>query len=121
MENVKALTQEKFRGLFAQWRMIVENYGYTNYWKVLNASDFGVEQNRERVFMLSIYGDHKPYVFPKPIASTRVIEDYFDDDVDESFFFAREVVKDEHWHNIIRQPRVRRMVVECYRELCAPQ
>lgn len=55
MENVKALTQKKFMPDFGKWIDFCKSEGYVNFWKVLNAKDFGVPQNRERVFMVSIH------------------------------------------------------------------
>lgn len=53
MENVKALaTQKKFSDDFRRWREWLIKHGYTNYYAVLNAKDYGVPQNRERVFMV---------------------------------------------------------------------
>lgn len=54
MENVKALASEKYRPLFLKWESWLRSLGYVNYTEVLNAKDYGVPQNRERVFMLSI-------------------------------------------------------------------
>ncbi len=54
MENVKALVQEKFKPDFYRWVNRLSDYGYASYWEVLNAKDYGVPQNRERVFMVSI-------------------------------------------------------------------
>lgn len=56
MENVAALVSQKFIGLFNKWQSIVEQYGYQNYAKVLNAKDFGVPQNRERIFFSQRFG-----------------------------------------------------------------
>ncbi|WP_339008593.1 DNA cytosine methyltransferase [Fusobacterium varium] len=65
MENVKNLISKKFKPGFDKWCECLEEMGYTNYYQVLNAKDFGVPQNRERVFMVSILGEHKPYLFPQ--------------------------------------------------------
>lgn len=64
LENVKALNSAKFRGGFHSWLSFLRGLGYTNYYGVLNAKDFGLPQNRERVFVVSILGKHKPYRFP---------------------------------------------------------
>lgn len=66
MENVKNLVSKKFKADFDKWCEKLEQLGYTNYWKVLNAKDYGIPQNRERVFMISILGEHEPYVWPQP-------------------------------------------------------
>lgn len=67
MENVKALVQKKFMPEFQRWIDTLAELGYSNYWKVLNAKDYGVAQNRERVFMVSILGEHETYNFPTPM------------------------------------------------------
>lgn len=59
MENVKALTFKKHKDNFKRWRDTLEALGYSNYWAILNAKNFGVPQNRERVFMVSIWGGAK--------------------------------------------------------------
>lgn len=64
LENVKALTSAKFRDGFHSWLSFLRGLGYTNYYGVLNAKDFGLPQNRERVFVVSILGKYKPYRFP---------------------------------------------------------
>ena len=64
LENVKALNSAKFRDGFHSWLSFLRGLGYTNYYGVLNAKDFGLPQNRERVFVVSILGKHKPYRFP---------------------------------------------------------
>lgn len=71
LENVKALSNKKFRPLLNKWIEELESYGYYNAWKVLNARDFGVPQNRERLFLVSILKDEATttpiYNFPPPI------------------------------------------------------
>ena len=53
-ENVKALVTDKFYYLFDKWCKELESYGYTNFYQVLNAKNYGVPQSRERIFMISI-------------------------------------------------------------------
>lgn len=65
MENVKNLVSKKFTPYMKEWLRFLEGQGYSNYTKVLNAKDFGVPQNRERVFMVSILGEVS-FHFPKP-------------------------------------------------------
>lgn len=57
LENVKQLVGKKFYPQFQEWLGYLESLGYTNYWEVLNAKDFNVPQNRERVFVVSILDD----------------------------------------------------------------
>lgn len=53
-ENVKNLLSKKHRHNFDAYLETMENLGYTNYYQVLNAKDYGIPQNRERVFTISI-------------------------------------------------------------------
>ena len=86
LENVKNLVGSKFFPAFQEWLTYLEGLGYTNYWKVLNAKDFNVPQNRERVFVVSILGEHKPYEFPTPTPLTHCVHDLLEDDVEERFY-----------------------------------
>ena len=63
MENVKNIVGKKHKHNFDKWLEWLEQQGYSNYWQVLNAKDYGVPQNRERVFCVSILGEHEPYIF----------------------------------------------------------
>ena len=89
MENVKALTGKKFMPLFAQWLRTLEEMGYKNWWKVLNAKDYGVPQNRERVFVVSILGGGS-YQFPEPIKLEKRLKDVLEPVVDEKYYISRE-------------------------------
>lgn len=93
MENVKNLVGKRFMGDFEEWIKHLEGIGYTNYWEVLNAKDYGVPQNRERVFMVSILGEHNPYVFPDKIELKDRLSDLLESDIDESFYLSQERVE----------------------------
>jgi DNA (cytosine-5)-methyltransferase 1 len=93
MENVKNLVGKKFRPQFDEWLKYLENLGYTNYWQVLNAKDYGVPQNRERVFVVSILGDHKPYNFPKGFKLEKNIKSILEEDVNVKYYLSDETVK----------------------------
>lgn len=96
LENVKNLVGKKFIEYFKIWLKILEGYGYTNYWKVLNAKDYGVPQNRERVFCISILGEHKPFEFPEREELKVKLKDLLEDHVDEKYFLNEEQVKRIH-------------------------
>lgn len=89
MENVKNLVGKKFKSQFDEWLNYLEGLGYTNYVKVLNAKDYGVPQNRERVFVVSILGEHTPYEFPKPMPLDKCIADILEDQVDEKYYINK--------------------------------
>lgn len=93
LENVKNLVGKKFKADFDKWLEYLEGLGYTNYWQVLNAKDYGVPQNRERVFVVSILGEHEEYEFPKPIPLDKCIKDILEDKVDEKYYLSDDKVK----------------------------
>ena len=87
-ENVRALVNKVNVEDFKEWQKVCSDCGYTNYWTIMNAKDFGVPQNRERVFMLSVRNDLNlpTYHFPKPFRLDKAIVDILEDDVNESYF-----------------------------------
>ena len=87
MENVKALVQKKFKPEFQRWIDTLANLGYTSFWYVLNAKDFGIPQNRERVFMVSILGD-ATFEFPKPFPLEKRLRDVLEENVPEQYYLA---------------------------------
>ena len=89
LENVKNLVGKKFKPQFDEWLDYLESLGYTSYWKVLNAKDYGVPQNRERVFVVSILGDHKPYEFADKIPLNKCIADILEDEIDEKYYINK--------------------------------
>lgn len=92
MENVKNLLSDKHRHNFNEWFKVLEGMGYTNYYKVLNAKDFGIPQNRERIFCVSILGGGQ-YLFPNPVPLEKRLKDMLEDDVDEKYYLSDEQVK----------------------------
>ena len=92
MENVAALVSQKFIKTFQSWMSLLESYGYRNYAQVLNAKDYGVPQNRERIFLVSVREDCEPeqYYFPKAQKLTRVMKDVLEQNVDEKYYLSDE-------------------------------
>lgn len=88
-ENVKNLTSNKFRNEFSVVLQSLEKAGYANYWKVLNARDYGIPQNRERVFIVSIRKDIDTFSFrfPKKLPLVRCLKDILEDKVDEKYYY----------------------------------
>ena len=86
MENVKNLVGNKHKPNFERWIKWLETQGYKNYWEILNAKDFGVPQNRERVFMVSILNGTKDFEFPKSIPLKKRVKDILDKNVDSKYF-----------------------------------
>ena len=90
MENVAALVSQKFIRLFNAWQLELESYGYRNFAKVLNAKDYGVPQNRERIFMVSILDESARYEFPQPMPLTLRLKDVLEDKVDERYYLRED-------------------------------
>ena len=78
LENVKNMTGNSHRANFEKWLKYLESLGYKNYWKILNAVDFNVPQNRERVFVVSILGDEE-FTFPEPKERKIKVKDILED------------------------------------------
>ena len=95
LENVKNLVGKKFKPEFDKWLQTMDSLGYNNYWKVLNAKDYGVPQNRERVFVVSIRKDVDThgYTFPEPFKLERRLKDVLETNVDEKFYLKQDLTK----------------------------
>jgi len=95
LENVKAMVTEKFVGMFNLWQLELERLGYRNFAEVLNAKDYGVPQNRERIFLVSIRddGDLPRFFFPKPFPLERRLKDVLEENVDEKYYLSDEMLE----------------------------
>lgn len=92
-ENVKNLTSKKFATQFETVLKSLENAGYNNYWKILNAKDYGIPQNRERVFIVSIRKDidNELFEFPKPYSLEKRLKDFLEPHVDEKYYLSDKI------------------------------
>lgn len=90
LENVKNLVGKKFKSQFDDWLKRLSDLGYNTYWKVLNAKECGVPQNRERVFAISIRKDidKATFDFPKPFDNGLRLKDMLEDVVDDKYFLS---------------------------------
>jgi len=97
LENVKAMVSRKFIGMFNLWQLELERLGYRNFAQVLNAKDYGVPQNRERIFLVSIRVDDDnnmpKYYFPKPFPLERKLKDVLEDNVDERYYLSDKMIE----------------------------
>lgn len=93
-ENVKNLTSKRFRNQFKIVLDSLEEACYHNYWKVLNAKDFGIPQNRERVFIVSIRKDiDTGFQFPEGFPLEKRLKDILEDEVDEKYYLPDDSIK----------------------------
>lgn len=95
IENVKNLTGKRFKNEFEMVLSDLDNAGYNSYWKVLNAKNYGIPQNRERVFIVSIRKDldNGKFKFPEPFDNGLRLKDLLEDEVDERFYISDEKTK----------------------------
>lgn len=95
IENVKNLTGKRFKNEFEMVLSDLDNAGYNSYYKVLNAKNYGIPQNRERVFIISIRKDldNGKFKFPEPFDNGLKLKDLLEDEVDEKFYISDEKVE----------------------------
>lgn len=95
LENVSAMVSKKFLPMFNLWQSELAKLGYVNFAHVLNAKDYGVPQNRERIFLWSVRddGDNPKYHFPKPFKLEKRLKDVLEPKVDERYYLSDETVK----------------------------
>lgn len=100
-ENVKNLVGKKFINDFNNLLSVLDELGFNSYWKVLNAKNCGVPQNRERVFVISIRKDidNEAFVFPKPFDTGIRLKDILDENVDEKYYLSEKIIKGFQKHN----------------------
>lgn len=99
MENVKALVSQKFLPYYKKWEQYLAGLGYDNYCKVMNAKDYGVPQNRERIFIVSILGDHNGFQFPNPVPLEKKLKDVLEENVDEKYYLSDKAIEGFLKHN----------------------
>lgn len=90
-ENVKNLLSAKHKHNFDAYLKTMEDLGYINYYQVLNAKDYGIPQNRERVFTISIYDDidyNTDFEFPEKQPLKLKLRDMLDNEVDEKYYLS---------------------------------
>lgn len=92
-ENVKNLVSKKFMSDFNDLLDVLNELGYNTYWKVLNAKDYGVPQNRERVFAISIRKDidDGKFEFPQPFDNGVRLKDVLEDHVDKKYYLSKDI------------------------------
>jgi DNA (cytosine-5)-methyltransferase 1 len=108
-ENVKALTSKKFKNEFETVLNSLNNAGYTNYYAVLNAKDYGIPQNRERIFIVSIRNDLNCGLFQFPIKRKLNVrlKDYLEKEVDDKYY-----IDNERSRNLINQIVTKNGIIE---------
>ena len=89
LENVPPLLETKFEGMFEKWTNTVSELGYRNTWSTMCAADFGVPQNRNRAFLVSVRNDIKKNVyFPEPVGCEVQAESLLEENVNEKYYYS---------------------------------
>ena len=96
-ENVANLLSEKHFHNFANYLNAMAEFGYASAYKLLNAKDYGIPQNRERVFVVSVLdgiscdllGEELLFEFPKPIPLKLRLRDMLEENVDEKYYLSQ--------------------------------
>ena len=92
LENVKNLVGKKFIKDFERWLSFLNNLGYYSNWEVLNAKDYGIPQNRERVFVVSSL-ENIHYNFPKQVELKSKMKDLLEEKVDDKYYLSEKLLK----------------------------
>lgn len=103
MENVKNLVSNTFLPGFTEWCKLLNEQGYTTYWKILKACEYGGGTVRERVFAVSVLNDFHPYTFLSPFGTLKTVKDYLEPA--ERAFYVDEGWVDKsapNYHNAIK-------------------
>jgi len=100
-ENVKNLTRKNMETNFTAVLKGLDSAGYNSYWEILNASDYGMPQNRERVFIVSIRKDvdEHTFQFPDTIQLEKCMGDFLDVEVPKEFYLSPQKTQKVIEHN----------------------
>lgn len=103
-ENVKNVLSPKHKHNFEQYINELDMIGYNSYYKVLNAKDYGIPQNRERIYVISIRKDidNGKFKFPEPKPLKNKLKDLLEDNVDDKYYLSDKMIryissKNEKW------------------------
>ena len=99
MENVPQVHSKKNKDDFDAWLSFLSSKGYRNFWKDLSAKDYGIPQNRNRCFCVSVLlPNYAEFVFPSAVPLRHVMKDFLEKEVDEKYYIksdkAEKLIKD---------------------------
>lgn len=92
MENVPEVIGKNNIKDFQKWIEKLESLGYSNYVECLNSKDYGIPQNRNRCFMISVLGEYT-YKFPQPFELKLRLKDLLESNVDEKYYLSNKMIK----------------------------
>lgn len=93
-ENVKNMISKKHIHNFNNYIQRMDELGYMSSYQVLNAKDYGIPQNRERVFTISIRNDiNQSFIFPPKKELKLKLKDMLEDVVDEKYYLTEKQIE----------------------------
>jgi len=92
MENVPQVHSKDNNGDFYYLQCELQKLGYKNFWQDLNSKNYGIPQNRDRTFMISIYDKNADYVFPEPEPLKLRLKDLLEESVDEKYYLSEKMI-----------------------------
>lgn len=92
MENVPQVIGEGNKKDFDEWYNFLASLGYSSKYKILNSKDFGIPQNRQRCYMVSILGDYE-YEFPSGFPLKLTLRDLLEKNVDEKYYLSEKMIE----------------------------
>lgn len=100
-ENVKNLLSKRHRHNFDNYIEIMEKLGYNSYFEVLNAKNYGIPQNRERVYTISIRKDidNNKFKFPEKEKLNKRLKDVLEKDVEDKYYLSSKMINGFLKHN----------------------
>lgn len=119
-ENVKNLLSQKHKHNFDAYIKAMDDIGYHSTYKVLNAKNYGIPQNRERVFTVSIRNDiENGFEFPAKQELKLRLKDILETEVDEKYYLSEVQVERMTTTNFNQNKFETRVQGEISRTLCA--
>ena len=103
MENVPQIIGVQNKNDFIKWIKRLEQFGYSNYYQLLNAKNYGIPQNRNRCFMISILGEYN-YKFPNKKKLKLKLEDLLESNVDEKYYLTQKQIENINSWNAYEKP-----------------
>jgi len=101
LENVKGLLNHDRGNTFKVMKEVLEELGYKVYAEVLNAKDFGVPQNRERVYIVGFLDSSVKFEFPKPVELNKKIHDCLTEVIDEKYYYKNKPIYEKIKNEIV--------------------
>ncbi|MDA8808389.1 DNA cytosine methyltransferase [Gammaproteobacteria bacterium] len=92
-ENVRGLLNHDKGNTWKVIQNVFDQLGYSINTKILNSSDYGIPQSRNRVFVVGFKKQNTKFLFPKPIKLQKTMQDFLEDHTNSKYFLGEKGVK----------------------------